>query len=171
MKIVGAIFEKLEILNFFLMWTTLNFRSRGKTKKTARDIYMRTLYIEFERDRSIGLGSMFGDGHTDGQTDRHTHTHTHRHFFLKHIFRLWGWCRMKNNKKSKSKILTIAILPSLLMSLESERKIDKENHTHAGVSKISLLFLQKKRSLQDVYWLKCEYLRSVTYYIYSTDQI
>ena len=70
---------------------------------------MRTLYIEFERDRSIGLGSTFGDGHTDrqidgrtDQTDRHTHTHTHTHtqnFFLKHIFRLWEWCRMKNHQK------------------------------------------------------------------------
>ena len=47
---------------------------RGKTKKKARDIYMRTLYIEFERDRLIGLGSTFGDGHTDRQTDTHTHT-------------------------------------------------------------------------------------------------
>ena len=36
----------------------------------ARDIYMRTLYVEFERNRSIGLGSTFGDGHTDRQTDR-----------------------------------------------------------------------------------------------------
>ena len=41
----------------------------------ARDIYMRILYIEFERDRSIGLGSTFADGQTDRQTDTHTHTH------------------------------------------------------------------------------------------------
>ena len=60
------------------MRTTLNFWDRAKTKKTARDIYMRTLYIEFERDRSIGLGSTFGDGHTD--------RHTHRHFFSKTHF-------------------------------------------------------------------------------------
>ena len=114
-------FWEIRNLIFFLMWSTLNFRVRGKTKKTARDIYMRTLYIDFERDRSIGLGSTFGDDHTDRQ---HTHTHTHTHtqtFFLKHIFRLWEWCRMENHKKkSKSKILTIAILPSLLMSLESK---------------------------------------------------
>ena len=31
MKIVGAIFEKIKIINFFLMWTTLNFRVRVKT--------------------------------------------------------------------------------------------------------------------------------------------
>ena len=68
-KIVGAIFEKIKIFNFFLMWTTLNFRGRGKTKKTARDIYKRTLDIAFERDRSVGLGSMSA---TDGRTDRHT---------------------------------------------------------------------------------------------------
>ena len=76
-KIVGAIFEKIKILKFFLMWTTLNFRGRGKNKKTARDIYKRTLDIEFERDRSISLGSTIGHGHTD----THTHTHTHTHFF------------------------------------------------------------------------------------------
>ena len=91
-KIVRAIFEKFEILNFILMWTTLNFRVRGKTKKAARYIYMRILYIEFERVQSIGLGCTFGDGHTD----RQTHTQT---FFLKHIFRLWEWCRTKNHKK------------------------------------------------------------------------
>ena len=73
-KIVGAIFEKIKIFNFFLMWTTLNFRGGEKTKKTAPDIYMGTLDIEFERDRSIGLGSTKGDGQI-------------------HIFRLWEWCR------------------------------------------------------------------------------
>ena len=39
MKIVGAIFEKIKIFNFFLMWTTLNFRVSVKTKK----IYSRYL--------------------------------------------------------------------------------------------------------------------------------
>ena len=43
----------------------------GKLKKTARDIYRRTLEIEFERDRSIGLGSTIDTA----QTDRHTHRH------------------------------------------------------------------------------------------------
>ena len=52
-----------------------------RTKETARDIYKRTLDIEFERNRSIGLGSMIGDG----QTDKQTHTHTHTDFFLKHF--------------------------------------------------------------------------------------
>ena len=69
-KIVGAIFEKIEIVIFFLLWTTLNFRVGGKTKKTAGDIYKGTLDIEFERDWSIGLGSTT----RDGQTDTHTHT-------------------------------------------------------------------------------------------------
>ena len=31
-KIVGAIFEEIKILNFFLMWTTLNFEGRSKKK-------------------------------------------------------------------------------------------------------------------------------------------
>ena len=96
MKIVGAIFEKIDIFYFFLMWTTLNFRGRGKTKKKARDIYNRTLDMEFGRDRSTGLGSTIGDG----LTDRHTHTH----IFLKHIFRLWEWCRIKNHKKKKIEV-------------------------------------------------------------------
>ena len=74
MKIVGAIFEKIKIFNFFL---TLNFRRREKIKeKTARYIYNRTLDIEFKRDRSICLGSMIGDGQTDRQTDRQTQKHT-----------------------------------------------------------------------------------------------
>ena len=53
------------------------------------DIYKGTVDMEFERDRSIGLGSTFGYGHTDIQTDRQTDIHKHTDFFLKHIFRLW----------------------------------------------------------------------------------
>ena len=80
-------FWKKNFFYFFLMWTALNFRGRGKTKKkTARDIYKRTPDIEFERDRSIGLGSTIGDRQTDTYT-----------FFLKHVFRLWEWCRIKNH--------------------------------------------------------------------------
>ena len=69
-KIVGAIFERIKIFYFFLMWTTLNFRSRGKTKKKkVRDIYKRTLDIKFEWDQSIGLDSTF----RQRQTDMHIH--------------------------------------------------------------------------------------------------
>ena len=75
-KIVRAIFEKMEIKNFFLCKLPLILGVARKRKEQAEDIYMRTLYIEFQRDRSIGLGSTFGDGHTDRQTDTHTHTHT-----------------------------------------------------------------------------------------------
>ena len=45
-----------------------------KIKKREWIYFQGALDIEFERDRCIGLGSTFGDGHTD------------RHFFLKHIF-------------------------------------------------------------------------------------
>ena len=62
MKIVVAIFEKMKILNFFLMWTTLNFEGRSKTKKRAGDIYKGTLDIEFERDWSVSLGATLGEG-------------------------------------------------------------------------------------------------------------
>ena len=51
------------------MWTTLNFEGRSKTKKRARDICKWTLDIEFERDMTIGIGSMFRDGQTDTYTD------------------------------------------------------------------------------------------------------
>ena len=69
-KIVRAIFEKFEILNYFLSEQPL-ILGEGEDSKTARDIYMRILYIEFERDRSIG------DGHTD--------RHIHRHFSKAHF--------------------------------------------------------------------------------------
>ena len=62
MKIVGAIFEKMKIWIFFLMWTTLNFGGRSKTKKWAKDICSGTLGIECERDRPVGLGATLGDG-------------------------------------------------------------------------------------------------------------
>ena len=51
----------------------------------AGGFYKRTLDVEFQRDRSIGLGSMNGDGQTGIRTHTHTHSHT---FFLKHIFGL-----------------------------------------------------------------------------------
>ena len=63
MKIFGDIFEKMKILNFFLMWTTLNFEGRSKTKKKkVRDICKGTLDIKCERVWSVGLGAMLGDG-------------------------------------------------------------------------------------------------------------
>ena len=44
------------------MWTTLNFRGRGKTKKQAKDICKGTLDIECEWDWPVGLDAMLGDG-------------------------------------------------------------------------------------------------------------
>ena len=44
------------------MWNTLNFKGRSKTKLMARNICKRILYIEFERDWWVGLGSALGDG-------------------------------------------------------------------------------------------------------------
>ena len=61
MKIVVAIFEKIKILNFFLMWTTLNFEGRSKTKKWAKDICKGTLDTECEQDWPVGLESTLGD--------------------------------------------------------------------------------------------------------------
>ena len=61
-KIVGAVFEKIKILNVFLMWTTLNFKVSLRSNILARGIYKRTLYIEFEQNWSFGLGPTLGDG-------------------------------------------------------------------------------------------------------------
>ena len=62
MKIVAAIFEKMKILVVFLIWTTLNFEGRSKTKKWAKDTCKGTVDIEFERDWSVGLGATLGNG-------------------------------------------------------------------------------------------------------------
>ena len=80
-QIVGDIFEKIESFYFFLCELPLILGVRGKIKKMARDICVKTSDIELERNRRIGLGSTFGDR----QTDRHTPTHA---FFLKHFFRM-----------------------------------------------------------------------------------
>ena len=96
------------------MWTTLNFRSSGKTKNLARDIYMWTLDIEFERDQSIGLGSTFGDIHTDRQT-----------FFLKHHFRMWEWCRIEFHKKTEVKFFdhyNTSFTPIMLLKRRRRRR-------------------------------------------------
>ena len=45
------------------MWTTLNFNGRSKMKNLNGDICKGTLDIKFERDWSVGLGAMLGDGH------------------------------------------------------------------------------------------------------------
>ena len=62
MKIVAAIFEKMKMKIFFLMWTTHNFQDRSKMKKYAGDICKGTLDIECGRDWSVSLGATLGDG-------------------------------------------------------------------------------------------------------------
>ena len=83
---------------FFLCELPLILGVGVKLKKKAGDIYRRTLDVEFERDRSIGLGSTIGDG----KTNRHTNPHTD--------------VESKIIKKNRSQIFTIAILPSLLIA-------------------------------------------------------
>ena len=61
-KIVGVIFQKIKILIFFLIWTTLNFGGRSKAKKWAKDICRGTVDIECKRDWPVGLGATLGDG-------------------------------------------------------------------------------------------------------------
>ena len=51
-----------ENLNFFLMWTTINFEGRSKTKKQAGEICKGTLEIECEWYWSVSLGATLGDG-------------------------------------------------------------------------------------------------------------
>ena len=99
------------------MSTTLKFRGRGKLK-AGRNICTRILDIEFERDRSIGLGSTFTDGHTDRQTDRHTHT-----FFLKTFLDCGSDVESKIIKKSKTNFLTIAISYFFIPNVARKEKV------------------------------------------------
>ena len=61
-KIVRAIFEKIEILNFFLTWTTFNYEDSSKTKRKVGDICTGTPDVVFEQDWPFGLGAMLCDG-------------------------------------------------------------------------------------------------------------
>ena len=61
MKIVGAIFKKMKILNFFLCELPLILRVDRKRKKRAGYICKRTLDIERQRHRSVGLGVTLSD--------------------------------------------------------------------------------------------------------------
>ena len=57
MKIVGAIFEKMKILHFFLCELPLILRVDRNRKNQAGDICKGILDIEFERDWSVSLGA------------------------------------------------------------------------------------------------------------------
>ena len=62
-KIVRAIFEKIEILNFFFLCELpLILGVPRKWKEQAEDIYKGTPDIEFEQDGSVGLGAILADG-------------------------------------------------------------------------------------------------------------
>ena len=61
MKCVGAIFEKIKFLNFFLCELPLILRVDRKRKKSAKYICKGTLDIECERDWPGGLGATLGD--------------------------------------------------------------------------------------------------------------
>ena len=61
MTIVEAVFQKINFLNFFLMWITLNFEGRSKKKKEAGNICKGTPDIEFEQHWSVGLGAILAD--------------------------------------------------------------------------------------------------------------
>ena len=61
-KIVRAIFEKFEILIFFLCGLSLILRLARKRKKQAEDICKGTPDIEFQQDWSVGLGAILADG-------------------------------------------------------------------------------------------------------------
>ena len=124
MKIVGAIFEKIKFFLFiFSCELPLILGVGGKLKKGSRYLREDPRYRIWTR--SVYWFRLYDRRRTDRQTDTHTRT-----FFLKHIFRLWEWCRIKNHKKSKSSFLTIAILPSLLMSLESKKSFFIEQPWH-----------------------------------------
>ena len=61
MKVVGAIFEKMKILKFFLYELPLILRVGRKRKERAGDNCKGTLDIECEWDWSVGLDATLGD--------------------------------------------------------------------------------------------------------------
>ena len=81
-KIVGTIFEKI----IFFIFSYVNYLQEDPRYRIWT--------------RSVDWFRLYDQWRTDRQTDAHTHTHTQT-FFLKHIFRLWEWCRIKNHKKIK----------------------------------------------------------------------
>ena len=64
--------RKSKFLIFFSYELPLILGVGGKLKKRLEIFVRGPQDIDFERDRSIGLGCMFGDGQTDRQTDRQT---------------------------------------------------------------------------------------------------
>ena len=65
------------------MWTTLNFRSKGKNQKNGSR--------HLQEDPRYRIWTTSVDWfrlHNRRQRDRQTYTHT---FVVKHIFRLWEW--------------------------------------------------------------------------------
>ena len=60
---------------------TVNLGVGGKLKIKGPGYLQRTPDIEFQRYRSIGLGTMFSDSHRDRRTDKWA-------FFLKHFFKV-----------------------------------------------------------------------------------
>ena len=110
--VVKTFFEKIEIFIYFLYELPLILGLGGILRKT-RYICKWTFYIEFEQDRPISLGSTLGD------------TDTHIAIFPKTLFFwMWTWYRIEIHKKSKSNFLTIAILPSMIMSLQGKKYLE-----------------------------------------------
>ena len=61
-KIVGAIYEKIEILIFFLCELPSILGVTRKRKEQVEDICKGTPDVEFEEDWSVGLGAVLADG-------------------------------------------------------------------------------------------------------------
>ena len=61
-KIVRAIFEKIEILNFFLCELPLILGVARKRQEQAEDICKGAPENEFEQDWSVGLVAILADG-------------------------------------------------------------------------------------------------------------
>ena len=81
-KIVDAIFEKIEIFIFlFLCELQLILGVGGKLKIKGPGYLQRTPNIKFQLYGSIGLGAMFSNYHRDRRTNKWT-------FFLKHFFKV-----------------------------------------------------------------------------------
>ena len=111
-EIAGAIFEKIKILIFFSCELPLIF-GVGENLKKRLEIFRRGTQISNLNEIGRLVQAL------RSVTDRQRHTH-----FSKTYFSTVGVMQNKRIiKKSKSNFLTIVILPSLLMSLESKKNL------------------------------------------------
>ena len=103
----------------------------GKLKKRL-EIFTRGPYISNLNEIGQLVQALRSATVTQTDTDTDTHTHTHTHTYTHTFLDSGSDVESKIIKKSKSNFLTIAILPSLLMSLESKNGTGVRSSIYLG---------------------------------------